>query len=141
MILYIDTSVLVSVITNETNSIEAAKWLYSRSADIIAISPWTRTEFSSALSLKVRSRQIDQEAQRIALTGFNQFAMRSAIEFQVTEEDFLTAARWCENFQTGLRSGDALHLSIARRNLATLCTLDQTLALAGKQLAVDTLLV
>jgi len=122
--LYVDTSVLVAVLMAETHSDGARDWLYSKANEKIAVSVWTRTEFSSALSLKVRTGQIDVAAQGRALTRFGRLIAVSTFDLAIMPEDFLVAARWCDNHRTGLRAGDALHMAIAHRNHATLCTLD-----------------
>jgi len=46
----------------------------------------------------------------------------------VESDDFRTAALFCDQHALGLRAGDALHLAIAARHGAELCTLDRQLA-------------
>jgi hypothetical protein len=65
----------------------------------------------------------------------------TAIELAIHNEDFLTAARWCENHRTGLLSGDALHLAVAHRSGALLRTLDRRLHDAAQVLGVKAELV
>lgn len=141
MIHYLDTSLLVAIYAAERDHERLAQWLFAHAANDLAVSLWTRTEFSSALSIKIRTGQIYFNTFQKAQSQFEKAIRESFKVISFENEDFLTAARWCENHQTGIRSGDALHLAIAGRNLATLCTMDQKLAVAGRQLAVDTLLV
>lgn len=52
-----------------------------------------------------------------------------------------TAARFADQYATGLRAGDALHLAIASRHGTSLHTLDKRLVEIGQALGVDTALV
>lgn len=141
MIYYLDTSLLIAVFTTEMHSTRAATWLYARAVTSLAVSRWTSVEFTSALSIKVRTRQIDLLARDRALDQFNRECAEAWFDFLILDEDFETAANWCKRHETGLRAGDALHLAIAGRNNATLCTLDRKLYDAGQTLGVQTLLV
>ena len=51
--LYVDTSVLVSALTNEDTA-RSQTWLSEQDASELTISDWTATEFASALSIKLR---------------------------------------------------------------------------------------
>lgn len=138
---YLDTSLLIALYAAERGHERLAEWLFSRFDEQLVISLWTQTEFSSALSLKLRTRQIDPPTRDRALNKFRSETDQTYIVYPVLNEDFDTAARWCERHETGLRAGDALHLAIARRNNATLCTLDRKLYDAGQTLGIQTLLV
>ena len=57
--LYLDTSLLVAVLTNEAETERMQYWLGDQGADDLAITDWVATEFSSAFSIKLRIEQIE----------------------------------------------------------------------------------
>jgi predicted nucleic acid-binding protein len=57
----------------------------------------------------------------------------------ITREHFLAAALLVDQYDIGLRAGDALHVAIAAALGATICTLDKRLSDAA--VAVNALLV
>ena len=59
MIRYVDTSLLIAALTNGDRTAAVQVWLAKQRADTLAISDWVVTEFSSALSVELRSRQIE----------------------------------------------------------------------------------
>jgi predicted nucleic acid-binding protein len=56
--LYLDTSLLVAVLTNGAETERMQHWLEQQPVDDLALSDWVATEFSSALSIKLRTGQI-----------------------------------------------------------------------------------
>jgi uncharacterized protein len=139
--LYLDTSLLVSALTAETDGQRVEAWLRAQINEDIAVSDWVVTEFSAALSMKVRNRQIDEARRAEALRAFSQFCINNASVFTIQREQFRTAALFSDRFALGLRAGDALHLAICLEYGATLCTLDRQQSDAGPYLGVQTLLV
>jgi antitoxin (DNA-binding transcriptional repressor) of toxin-antitoxin stability system len=51
--LYLDTSLLVAALTRESKTATVQRWLREQSTTALALSDWTITEFSAALSLKL----------------------------------------------------------------------------------------
>jgi hypothetical protein len=139
--LYLDTSVLVAALTKEAKSSSVQKWLQEQSAETIAVSDWVVTEFSSALSIKVRSRQIKPANRADALAAFSRIIDESFTILPVETLQFRTAARLADQYQLGLRAGDALHLAVCADHGATLCTLDRSLSEAGPGVGVKTILL
>jgi uncharacterized protein len=138
---YIDTPVWVASIVEESKSNDVRAWLLQTAPEEIAVSDWVVTEFSSALSVKVRTGQIDVEQQAAALVAFTTTVTESLYVLPILAGHFRTAARFANNHFSGLRAGDALHLAVARDYGATVCTLDKTLATAGPMFGIETNLI
>jgi predicted nucleic acid-binding protein len=136
---YLDTSVLIAALSNEVRTGEMSAWLASR--DSLLVSSWNATEFASALSLKMRAGTIVEADREAARRGFDLLIRDTLAQVSVIPEDFEKAAQFASAHALRLRGGDALHLAIAARAGATLCTLDKRQAEAGAALGVATLLL
>ena len=139
--LYLDTSLLVAALTNEPRTAEMQEWLASQEPADMSISDWVITEFSGALSLKIRNGTLPPEHRAEALAMFNSLVEESLSRLSVSSREFHTAARFADQHTTGLRSGDALHLAIAANHGAHLRTLDQGLAEAARALGASVALL
>jgi uncharacterized protein len=139
--LYLDTSVLVSALTKEPGTGAVQAWLARQPSDQFVISEWVVTEFSSALSVKVRIGAINTTQHAAILAQFTQWAVTTFGRLPVEVTSFRIAARYCDQSQLNLRSGDALHLAICAEHGATICTLDQVLGRAAPVLGVASLLL
>lgn len=134
---YLDTSLLVAALTNEPRTGDIQEWLADQPAGALAISDWVVTELSGALSIKVRSGQMGPEHRVEVLTTFTRLREESFLVLPVSRLDFHTAARFADQYDIGLRSGDALHLAVAANHGVRLVSLDRRLVQAGKALGVS----
>jgi uncharacterized protein len=139
--LYLDTSLIVAALCKEATTARVQAWLTQQDVSHLAVSDWTLTEVSAALSINLRSGRIDLGQRATALALFNKLLTSSFTVLDVTRHHFLTAAKFADHQATGIRAGDALHLAIAAEQSATVCTLDHRMARGGPPLGVPTQLV
>ena len=135
--LYLDTSLLVAGLTPENRTSAVQDWLADQVPNDLHISDWVITEFSSALSIKLREGHLAEDHRARALAAFTSLVEESLAVLHVSREDFRTAAHFADQAGIGLRAGDALHLAVASAHGATLCTVDQKLLQAAPAVAVS----
>lgn len=133
MSVYADTSLLTAYYCPERGSDQAQSYLTARRN--VAISWLTETEMISALSKKVREREISEEdARRIVKVFREHIEMGSYEVLSIGLRDYRDANRFIGRFDTGLRTLDALHVAVAQRENKTLATADIKLAEAVEHL-------
>lgn len=134
--LYVDTSVLVALCTNEGKTADVVKW-YANCTQELASAAWCVTEFASAMGLKQRTGQLTEEQ---AQTAWMQFERMCANDLQLLPVEVMTfhrAAMLTMDAAAGLRAGDALHLACAMQAKAQgMVTLDVVLAKNAKRVKV-----
>ena len=139
--LYLDTSLLVAALTREIKTAIVLAWLDDQEPAELAISEWVATEFSAALSIKLRTGQIEANSRAGALARFSGLCAESLTVLPISDIHFRTAARFADQHAIGLRAGDALHLAICADHGAALYTLDRRLSEAGSMLGMTTTLL
>lgn len=125
MVSYLDTSLLVAALTRERRTAEVQRWLARQAPEDLVISDWTATEFSAALSMKVRMRHLDPASRADALAVFTRLTRETFTVLPVSRDDFREAARMADLYESGLRAGDALHLGIVANHGERLLSLDR----------------
>lgn len=133
---YLDTSFVVSAFSVEPKTADCQSWLDENVDAELLISDWVKTEFSSAVSLKIRTKEISVEQRAEMVTWWHNAAANNFIAIDVVAGHFETASRMCDNHQLSLRAGDAMHIAIAQSVGATLVTLDKRMAAAALELGV-----
>lgn len=133
---YVDTSVVVALLTMEPRTPELVTW-FAGLQDTPISSDWLLTEFSSALSIKLRTGQINEVQARQVRKEFELLAGGGLRIVSVSREAFRQAAAMVKLHDHGLRAGDSLHLAVALE-LKTdhMATLDATLATNAKRLGM-----
>ncbi len=135
--LYFDTSFLVPLILPESTSDKVAHFFRGLPAAELAVSHWTRVEFSSLIAREVRMGGLEAGAATQAAARFEAMLEESFGVLLPSTADFELAKQYLGNFRTGLRAGDALHLAIAKNNRAeTVYSLDRILLSAGRALGL-----
>lgn len=131
---YLDTRVLLALRTPEIHSLAAAAFL-DQATEALAISPWTVTEWHSALTLKVRTAALSPNQAEGVLEGFGSLSP-GLLVLDLEAQDFLNANACLRGWTTTLRAADALHLAIATGRGALPCSLDAPFVNAARQLGL-----
>ena len=132
--LYVDTSVLVALCTNEAKTAAVTKW-YANCTDELASAAWCVTEFASALGIKQRTGQLTKIQAQAAWVQFERMCANDLQLLPVEATTFHKAAMLTMDAAAGLRAGDALHLACAMEAKAQgLMTLDTVMAKNAKRL-------
>jgi predicted nucleic acid-binding protein len=135
--LYFDTSFLAPLILEESTSAAVERFLAKLPAEALAISHWTRVEFSSLLAREVRMGGMAPDLAREADDQFEAIVAESFLVLTPTVDDYESAKRYLAEPGTGLRAGDALHLAIGHNHRAeAIYSLDKRLLAAGKRLGL-----
>lgn len=128
------------LIVPETTSSRARSWidgLDSQQTKELTVSVWTLSEFTSAIGIKVRNRDITRGDGEAALALLEDALLANITVVEVTPTDFRLAETMLREFSLGLRAGDALHLATASRCAARqFVSLDRTLCNAAEVLGL-----
>lgn len=135
--IYLNTSFLAPFYIREATSDRVEAVILGTLANQLAISDWTRVEFASLLARRMRMGELTQAMVEEVMRAFEVDAEESYVVFAVNRADFDRAIEVLLEANTGLRAGDALHLSIAyNRRTRNLLTLDQGLLAAANVLGM-----
>ena len=134
--IYLDTSVLTAYYCPEPNS-DLIEQIISQIKQPV-ISPLTEVELFSALSKKVRETSLlRDDANRIA-TQFQSHIHQNLFTWVTIEpQHYQMAKHWIAQFNTPLRTLDAIHLALSFSNNLRLITADTRLAKAAKLFEID----
>jgi hypothetical protein len=139
--IYVDTSVFVALCIKEQKSEDVAKWYTNSSAKMIS-STWAFTEFSSALSLKVRTSQITEKQSREAWKKFDGLCQYDIELLPIENKVYYSAGILVVDSKSNLRAGDALHLAVAKQlKSKSLATLDKVLAKNASSVKIQAVLI
>jgi uncharacterized protein len=134
---YFDTSFLMPLVRREATSDRVTEFVDTLGAALLLTSHWTRVELCSAVAREVGMKVLRPAEGRIAISNFEHGILPSFLLYAVELNDCKLAMDYLQNFETGLRAGDALHLAIAKNNNAqAIYSLDDRMIRAGKLLGV-----
>jgi predicted nucleic acid-binding protein len=137
-LIYLDTSFLAPFYIQEATSTSVEAILLNLPTAELAICDWTVVEFASLLSRRVRMNELTPELMTGIMQSFQSDAAQSYTVFTVTTADFVLATELLQQWETGLRAGDALHLATARnRTVENLLSLDFGLIDAAQRFGIS----
>ena len=134
--IYLDTSVVVALLTPEERSAQALDW-FAQSREPLISSDWLITETHSALGIKQRHHGLSSEARQAAGEQFERL-LQGGVELRsLDRERFRQAAELLQDSALGLWAGDALHLAVALHSRCThLASFDGRMQQAAKTLGI-----
>lgn len=135
MSVYLDTSVLVALFTDDALSPRADAALRGLSASLIA-SDFGGLELASSVARMVRIKVLSPAEAHAALADFDVW-MQHAVSLETSSpDDVAVAARYIRGLDLNLRGPDALHIAIAHRLGAALLTFDDKMKASARKLRV-----
>jgi predicted nucleic acid-binding protein len=138
--LYLDSSVLVCLFSNEDRTQAIQAWREELKSEDMRVSDWNIAEFSSAMSFKRRTAQMSVEQRQHAEALFQSYLKNYPKVLSVSSANFRRAATIAGRDDINIRAADALHLAIAEAQGAKLCTLDKKMHEAATILDIDCLM-
>lgn len=132
---YFDTSFLVPLFLPEATSPRIERFMAGLSPGELAVSHWTRVEFSSLLAREVRMGGLTRRAAATVDAQFESVIDESFVVLTPNHKDFDLAKDYLGHANSGLRAGDALHLAIAAtRRARAIYSLDKVFLKVGQSL-------
>ena len=134
--IYLDTSVIAPFYWSEALSDIVEELLRTETAR--GLSQLVEVELFSALSRRVRMRQISQaEARAIANRFQTHLEKDFYLRIPIESVHYQLARDWISRFNTSLRTLDGLHLACASENNIRLVTADEALAASAEALEIE----
>jgi hypothetical protein len=116
--IYLDTSVVLALLTPEERSPEALQWFAHCRQHLIS-SDWLIPETHSALGIKQRHHGLAEPLRQHAAAHFERLLV-GGIELRSLNRDrYRQAGELLQDLSLGLRAGDALHLAVALHGRCT----------------------
>ncbi len=135
MSLYLDTSVLVALLTQDALSERASRFLQNSTMTLI-VSDWAGAEFASALARRFRMGEMTHAFAQRHLAGLDEWVSRAANRVQTSASDVERAALFVRRLELGLRTPDALHVALAQHHRCTIASFDARMIEAAEKLGI-----
>jgi len=134
---YLDSCVVLSLFLGDSGYCAAEQWLLAQADQPLWVSHWVLLEFSGVVALCLRRGELTAERCLAINAEFECFRQERLSLLEPRGADYLLARQWLQEFNgPSLRSGDALHLAMAKRQSLTIASADQGLAKATKALGL-----
>jgi predicted nucleic acid-binding protein len=95
-VIYLDTNILVSMLTEDALSARAIEWFESQ-AEPLAISAWVCTEFNAVAGLRKRKGELSAVVAKVAIETLHERAEKNFLILNVSNEAAILAASWLRN--------------------------------------------
>ena len=135
MKLYLDTSVLVAMLTTDAFTARAFRYLNDATPNLI-VSDYAAAEFASAVARRVRAGEMTVDAARKAFATFDKMAPGAVQRIETSSADIKSAEALLRRLDLALRAPDAVNIAIAQRIGASLMTFDEKMAASARMLEV-----
>lgn len=136
MSVYLDASVLVSLLTPEPFSTRADAFLRSSGASPL-VSDFAAAEFASAIARRVRIREFSKDHARAVFSNFDAWTARLGSRVQTLAADLIATEGLLRRLDLTLRASDALNIAIVQRLGLVLATFDEKMAVAARTLGLS----
>lgn len=135
MIVYLDSSVLVSLLTIDPCTERASSFFKDQQPSPI-VSDFAAAEFVSAISRRVRTGELPQHRARSVLTDLDQWIAKSATRVLTESADIASADGMLRRLDLTLRTPDAINIAVCLRAGAVLATFDEKMTACALALGV-----
>ena len=132
---YLDSCVVLSLFLGDSGYDAAEQWLLALADQPLWVSHWVLLEFSGVVALCLRRGELTAERGLALNAEFECFRHERLGLLEPRGADYLQARQWLQECKgPPLRSGDALHLAMAKRQNLTIASADQGLVKAAEAL-------
>jgi predicted nucleic acid-binding protein len=139
---YVDRCVLLSLVLGDSGYTDSERWLINQGDQTLWISHWVLLEVAGVIATCVRRGQLTAEQAQTIGSEFESFRQERLTLIEPRGTDFLQARQWLERcLHLPLRSGDALHLALAKRQQLTVVSADRALARCAESLGLPLQLI
>jgi len=134
---YLDSCVVLSLFLGDSGYGAAEQWLLAHADQPLWVSHWVLLEFSGVVALCLRRGELTAERGLAIHAEFECFRQERLSLLEPRGADYLQARQWLQEFNgPSLRSGDALHLAMAKRQSLKIVSADQGLIKAAEALGL-----
>ena len=142
MAAYGDRCVLLSLLLGGSGDTDRERWLINQGDQTLWISHWVLLEVAGVIATCVRRGQLTAEQAQTIGSEFESFRQERLTLIEPRGTDVLQARQWLERcLHLPLRSGDALHLALAKRQQLTVVSADRALARCAESLGLPLQLI
>lgn len=134
---YLDSCVVLSLFLGDSGYGAAEQWLLAQADQPLWVSHWVLLEFSGVVALCLRRGELTAERGLAIHAEFECFRQERLSLLEPRGADYLQARQWLQELNgPSLRSGDALHLAMAKRQSLKIASADQGLIKAAEALGL-----